>query len=395
MLLDDNQLRARQIQDQKMFEDSFNDLYRVFSSKDIPFTFDRKEERIENAINEILHYYKFAPLKIDIENHNLEDILEMSFAPTGINRRNVLLEPGWYKDSSGPILATFSDGTPVALIPSKFQGYYYYDPKSGKNIKINRKNDLNLNRNAILFYAPLPNDPITPKAYIRLIFKSISISDYFTVIISSLCALLINMVIPLLTSYAFNIIIPTLENKLLISFCIFLICVVISNVLFLMIRNTIINKLTQKISLQMQSSFMGKIVSLPSSFFKEYGSGEIALDVQYIPVLCQNLIEAMFYGILPAVLSVIYLIEIAIFVPSLVWVAILVILLVVAVAGVATYFSAKREKIKLENDGKLSNLVYSSYMGIQKIKLTGSEKRVFSKWGKIYAKSANIAYNPP
>jgi ABC-type bacteriocin/lantibiotic exporter with double-glycine peptidase domain len=38
---------------------------------------------------------------------------------------------------------------------------------------------------------------------------------------------------------------------------------------------------------------------------------------------------------------------------------------------------------------------YAMLSGIQKIRLSGSEKRMFARWGRLYAKSAKLLYNPP
>lgn len=38
---------------------------------------------------------------------------------------------------------------------------------------------------------------------------------------------------------------------------------------------------------------------------------------------------------------------------------------------------------------------YALVTGIQKIKLSGSEKRAFARWGNLFAQEANYAYNPP
>ena len=45
--------------------------------------------------------------------------------------------------------------------------------------------------------------------------------------------------------------------------------------------------------------------------------------------------------------------------------------------------------------GKESGASYAIISGMQKIRLTGSEKRVFAKWGGVYAKEASLLYNPP
>ena len=38
---------------------------------------------------------------------------------------------------------------------------------------------------------------------------------------------------------------------------------------------------------------------------------------------------------------------------------------------------------------------YDIFSGIQKVKLTGSEKRIFTKWLDLYRRCAHITYNPP
>jgi ABC-type bacteriocin/lantibiotic exporter with double-glycine peptidase domain len=38
---------------------------------------------------------------------------------------------------------------------------------------------------------------------------------------------------------------------------------------------------------------------------------------------------------------------------------------------------------------------YAAISGIQKIKLTGAQMRAFSRWGEIYAREAELSYNPP
>ena len=49
----------------------------------------------------------------------------------------------------------------------------------------------------------------------------------------------------------------------------------------------------------------------------------------------------------------------------------------------------------MEQTAKQSGMAYSMISGIQKIKLSGAEKRIFSKWLHLYAEGASLTYNPP
>ena len=48
-------------------------------------------------------------------------------------------------------------------------------------------------------------------------------------------------------------------------------------------------------------------------------------------------------------------------------------------------------KLSAEETG----MTYAVLNGIQKIRLSGSEKRVFARWGRLYARGARLEYNPP
>ena len=66
------------------------------------------------------------------------------------------------------------------------------------------------------------------------------------------------------------------------------------------------------------------------------------------------------------------------------------------IASVVTVFAQmKITREKMELSAKTSGLTYSTITGIQKIKLAGAEKRMFSRWARLYAKEAQLEYNPP
>ena len=44
---------------------------------------------------------------------------------------------------------------------------------------------------------------------------------------------------------------------------------------------------------------------------------------------------------------------------------------------------------------KESGMSYALISGIQRIKLSGAEKRAFARWSNTYSKSAALLYDPP
>ena len=50
---------------------------------------------------------------------------------------------------------------------------------------------------------------------------------------------------------------------------------------------------------------------------------------------------------------------------------------------------------RMEKGTKVSNLSYAIISGLQKIKLSGSEKRAFAKWAGVYSEEASLEYDLP
>ena len=49
----------------------------------------------------------------------------------------------------------------------------------------------------------------------------------------------------------------------------------------------------------------------------------------------------------------------------------------------------------MEHEAKQSGMAYSMITGVQKLKLSGAEKRIFAKWLKLYSEGARLKYDPP
>jgi ABC-type bacteriocin/lantibiotic exporter with double-glycine peptidase domain len=81
--------------------------------------------------------------------------------------------------------------------------------------------------------------------------------------------------------------------------------------------------------------------------------------------------------------------------PALMVPALIIIGATLAVNIITTLASMKIQRRALDAGAELSGMTYSMLTGIQKVKLTGAEKRIFARWASKYKASANFTYNPP
>ena len=350
----------------------------------------------KEAIDDILKYYNHKPADIpdSIEDH--EEQLDYCLRPTGIMRRNIILDDGWYKDAVGPILAyTKEGGEPVALLPRGLKGYYYYDHNNNRKVSINSRTAALFNREAYCFYRPLPQRKISIPDLLKYMKGCISVADIIMIALAALGVTGIGLLITRITKALTGPVISSGSSTVLIGIAICLTCAAISSQLIGVVNQLLNSRLTNKASLHVSAAMMMRLLSLPASFFRKYSSGELAARSQSVNQLC-NLILGLFVGTgLSSLVSLLYISQIFRFAPVLVVPSLIIIITTVVFSGVSSYVQIKLSKRQMEANAKESGISYSMISGIQKIKLAGAEKRFFARWLNFYSDSAEIAYAPP
>lgn len=386
----ESQVDKRRKMDQEMYEDAFSDLVSVLGIGTA-----KKKAEIKGAISEILSYMK---CEIPEVPENLTDInsrLEYMLRPSGTMKRRVELYGAWWKDASGCFLGSTKDGEVIALIPGKWYGYEYKD-KNGKIIKINKKTAKNINTDAFCFYKAFPLKKLKIKDLISFMIKGISKTDIVYVLTAFLSVQLLAMFTsPYVTKIIYGILIPSESVQLIMPIATFLIGVGLGKIIIGLMKSIMMGKFLRKLNILVNSAVMMRMFSLPAKFFKGYSSGELASRMGYISSLCQTIVSDIFPVLLTAIFSLGYFLQMYQFAPALVLPGMIVILASIILSVFFTFMQQGIVKKKMELSPKLQSFVYAVYGGIQKVKITGSEKRVFAKWAEKYSEVEKLDYSPP
>lgn len=391
----DEQIRQRKLNDDRLFEEAFADIAGAVTGSKV-YAALNDFQKSKDAIEEILKFYHVRASELPENIEDLNEQLEYLLRPHGIMRRTVILDKGWYKDAIGAMLAVRkSDGLPVALIPAGIAGYTYYDAGSGRYIKINRKNQDLFEEEAIVFYNSFPLRKLGISDLMRYIVHTLSVSDFVMVGIATLAVTLIGLLTPKLTNLMFSEVLDSGSLRVLISLAVFMVCVSASSIIAGGIKTLLLARVSTKTDLAVQAASMMRVLSLPADFFKDYSAGELSSRAQHINSLCSMLVSTVLSTGLTSVFSLVYISQIFKYAPMLVVPALTVIAATVICSIVTMFVHMKNSKKRMEFAAKESGLSYSLISGVQKIKLSGSEKRAFAKWAKLYAQEAKLTYNPP
>ncbi len=392
----DEQIKQRKQNDNDVFADSFVNIAGAVMGSRVSAALNDKRQIAKNAFDEILKFYHVKTLEIPDNIKDSNEQLEYLLRPHGIMRRTVMLKKGWYKDAVGAMLGVRkSDGGVVALIPTGLSGYSFTDMETGKRVKINRKNQELFEEEAVAFYKPLPLKKLGIPDLMKYILATLSPSDFVLTGLATLGVTLIGMLSPKLNKLLFSTVIESGNMRLLFAVTVFMVCVTISSMLISAVKQLITARINTKMSVTVQAATMSRVLSLPAEFFKNYGSGELSARAQYINSLCNMLVSTVLSTGLTSIFSLVYISQIFVYAPALVVPSLMITLATVAFSVITAFVQMNISKRQMELSSKESGMSYALVSGVQKIKLSGAEKRAFARWGNLYAEQARLSYDPP
>ena len=390
------QIKERKISDNNAFEASFDNITASVLGKKMSSALNDSRIITKNAIDAILKFYHVPSREVPEELEDMNEQLEYLMRPYGIMRRSVILESGWYKDAIGAMLGIRKDnGTVVALIPSGFSGYEYFDLESGKYIKVKKSNEDLFEDEAIAFYKPFPLKSLTIKDLIVYIAQVLSVSDYVAIALATLAVSLLGMLTPKINNILFSVVVTSGSVRLLIGIAIFAICLSLTSLIISSVKSLISARINTKLSISIEAATMMRLMSLPADFFKNYSSGELQERAGNISSLCDMLVSTILNTGLTSAFSLIYIYQIFVYAPGLVIPSLIITFITIIFFVVSALMQMKISVKQMELGGKESGMTYALISGVQKIKLAGAEKRAFARWANLYAERISYSYNPP
>ena len=366
---------------------SDENILRLFGADDL--------EMADGAIRACLRYSQATPGDVPEDITDLEERIDYMCRPDGVMHRTVRLESGWYRDAFGAYLGKLHDGEVVALLPRVSGGYYYRDPVTGKDIKLNKTTENLLESRAEVFYPTLPPRSLEVREFIQFLFQSLDKGDIIKVIVSAVISALVGLFPALASSLAYGEVAPSGQARLILPIAGLLLGVAVGTLLFQMNKNLVMNRIAIKIGEYAEAAVYARVLLLPTSFFKDYSAGNLATRINNIWRMINAMVSGILGGGLTLVLSVIYFAQIIYYASSLLPIAVLIIAVQVSVIALILRQLFKREVEVVEANTKASGTVTTLLSGIQKIKLAGAEDRAFAKWADRFSEYAGAAFNRP
>ena len=392
----DEQIKLRKKKDHDAFDRTFLRIACAVTGNKKALSGLGAEERAQNAVDEILSYYHTDSVEIPPKIDTPEKRLEYALNRSGIMYRTVELEESWYKDAFGAMLGFWKeDHEPVALLPFGLSHYRYYDNETGEYSLVSEKSRELFEKEAYAFYRPFPLKKLRLIDLGRYILGILEPSDYILVVLATLIVTLSGMLTPRINYFLFTRVIDNPSMSLLLSTGIFLLCTQVGSLMLGAAKSLVSARIDTKMSISVEAATMMRILSLPAAFFRDYGSGELSSRASYVNSLCSTLVSVILNTGLTSLFSLVYITQIFAYAPGLVTPALTIIMVTVLFSVLSSLLQMRLTKKQMLIGTKENGMSYAVISGIQKIRLSGAEMRAFSRWGGLYAKEAELTYNPP
>lgn len=386
----ESQINQRRNSDNLIFQGAFSDLLSI-----IGINTAKAKRQATGAAAEILKFLGKEVPEVPDSITNLDSQLEYMLRPSNTMRRRVELHGEWWKDATGCFLGGTQDGDIVSILPDTWSGYYYIN-SDGEKIKINKETAKNIKVDAFCFYKSFPLTALKIKDLLKFMISSVSKLDMIYILGTMLIGQLLAMLTPYITNVIYNVLIPSGKDSLIFPVASLMFGVTVTSMLISITQNLVMGRFQGRLTLSVNSAIMIRLFSLPTSFFKNYTAGDLASRMGHIASLCQMIARAVVSTGLQSAFSLGFIFQMYKYAPSLVLPGICLISVNILYSVFITFYRQNAVNKKKINLGpKLQSLVYALFGGIQKIKVTGAEKRAFAKWAEQYSEIEKLTYSPP
>jgi NHLM bacteriocin system ABC transporter ATP-binding protein len=338
---------------------------------------------------------QFAPLPGWQKTTKASEMVHAICKASAVGYRQVVLRDAWWSADIGPLicLKITDAGNPslVAVLPVKPGACELFDPATDTRCAIDETVAAQLEPLAYSFYRPLPPQKLSLLDLWRFMRFDL-IGDLHTVLMVGIAGLLLGLVVPVMTGYLFNTVIPNTSHAQLWEMFAGLLVATLAGALFEVTRSFAILRIETKANASLQMAVFDRVLRLPLAFFRNYSAGDLAERANGINALRQALGGATLGVLLSGIVSLGNFVLLFYYSSYLALIATGILILNVAVTGYCSYRSMRYIRKLQDVAGKLSGLVLQLLTGIAKLRVSGAESRVFSLWAARYREQKRLAF---
>lgn len=323
-------------------------------------------------------------LSSGFRSENYKDPLRELLHMARLRARKVTLKGEWWREDGGPLLAfTAAERRPVALVPVSPGKYNLIEPQKGIAVPVTKDSAASIGATAYTLYRTFQDQPLSLK---KLLSFGLAFSrrDFIIVILTGLAVSGLGFLVPIFTGAIFDTVIPENSYTALYQILVALLISGVASGIFQFTRAVSALRVETRADVSLQSALWDRILKLPTSFFRNYTSGELAARAGGIESIRTILSVSTVTVLLSAVFSIFYLALMFYYSTSLaLYVLALIVVAIIIMFILARYMLRvfRRAQQALQ---KLSGVIFQLITGVAKLRSSGAEPSAFALWANRF-----------
>ncbi|MGW0474206.1 NHLP bacteriocin export ABC transporter permease/ATPase subunit [Streptomyces coeruleorubidus] len=317
------------------------------------------------------------------------DPVEQVALASRVRTRSVRLDGRWWRDDVGPLVGHRAlSGAPVALLWRR-GGYVAVHPSTGRETPIEKANADEFEPRAVMFYRPLPERRLSPLRLLRFCMQGTR-RDLTGLLLSGLVTVAIGALVPIATGKVLGEFVPKAQTDLIVQVCL---AVMLSSVVaaaFMLLQNLTILRLEGRVEATLQPAVWDRLLRLPTRFFTERSTGELASAAMGI-----SSIRRLLAGVGPTVAQSVTVgaMNLGLLLWFSVPMAMAAVGMLVVIAAVFLGLGLwqvrwQRRLVVLSN--KLNNQAFQTLRGLPKLRVAAAENYAYAAWASQFARSREL-----
>ncbi|MBO4257401.1 NHLP bacteriocin export ABC transporter permease/ATPase subunit [Streptomyces griseorubiginosus] len=317
------------------------------------------------------------------------DPVEQVAVASRVRTRAVRLDGRWWRDNIGPLVGHRAlSGAPVALLWRR-GGYVAVHPSTGRETPIEKANAEEFEPRAVMFYRPLPDRTLSPLRLLRFSMRGTG-GDLVNLLASGLVTVAIGALVPIATGKVLGEFVPRAQTNLIVQVCLAVMLTSVVAAAFMLLENLTILRLEGRIEATLQPAVWDRLLRLPTKFFTERSTGELASAAMGI-----SAIRRMMAGIGPVVAQSVTVGAMNLgllfwYSPSMAMAAIgMLVVIAGAFLGLGLWQVRWQRRLVVLNN-KLNNQAFQTLRGLPKLRVAAAENYAYAAWAAQFARSREL-----
>ncbi|MFF7857297.1 NHLP bacteriocin export ABC transporter permease/ATPase subunit [Streptomyces sp. NPDC007904] len=317
------------------------------------------------------------------------DPVERVALASRVRTRAVRLDGRWWREDVGPLVGHRAlSGAPVALLWRR-GGYVAVHPATGRETPVEKANADEFEPRAVMFYRPLPERRLGPLGLLRFCMTGTR-GDLTGLLLSGLVTVAIGALVPLATGKVLGEFVPTARTGLIAQTCVAVIVGSVVAAAFMLLQNLTLLRLEGRVEATLQPAVWDRLLRLPTAFFTERSTGELASAAMGI-----SAIRRLLAGVGPTVAQSVTVgaMNLGLLLWFSVPMALAAVGMLVVIAGVFLGLGLwqvrwQRRLVVLTN--KLNNQAFQTLRGLPKLRVAAAENYAYAAWASEFARSREL-----